>query len=349
MPVRAKPSTPDYFSLGERLLAVLTENYGLRGADAFLPILLDGDTATLLEVRSTTSRKALVDDDLGTWFVKQVPWYADDERRLRFAGEVTGWLSRHTDLVPAVRPALDGQGWLRLPTGEAYVLAEYRPGLRYRRRPAQVRAAGVALAGLHECPVPDGGPGEDYRDLVADHLDLARRLAGPGAGGVLDLMAEWVARMRELLPDPLWARLPAGLVHGDYNPCNVLFTGDDTVAGVVDFDNCDTGTRLRDLVEGVVTFTALSYVDDTTSFARPFRCEPDPGAAARFVDGYLATAPALGDDERAALPGLVTGVHCELVSLGVLRGEVGDADLDTLRALEQTFAGTAAAIGGGAA
>jgi Ser/Thr protein kinase RdoA (MazF antagonist) len=348
MPVRAKPSTPDYFSLDERLLRTLVDAYDLRGADAFRPILLDGDTATLLEVRSTTSRKALLDDELGTWFVKQVPWYADDETRLRLADEAATWLADDGGLVPAVRRTTTGESLLRLPTGEAYTLAEYRPGRRFRHRPAQVHAAGAALAGLHRCPVT-GGPGEDYRQLVADHLDLARRLSGPDAHGVLELMDAWVARMRELLPNELWARLPSGLVHGDYNPCNVIFTGDDGVSCVVDFDNCDTGTRLRDLVEGVVTFTALSYVEDTTSFARPFRCVPDPAAAARFTDGYLATAPALTADELAALPGLVTAVHCELVSLGVLRGEVVDADLATLHALADTFAGTATAIGDGAA
>lgn len=77
MPAKEKPVFADFFNLDERALGIIGDRYGLTGVDCFLPILLDGEECTLLEVRSATSKKVIVETENGLYFFKQIPWYCD--------------------------------------------------------------------------------------------------------------------------------------------------------------------------------------------------------------------------------------------------------------------------------
>jgi Ser/Thr protein kinase RdoA (MazF antagonist) len=339
MPVKEKPRAPSSVGFDERHLRALTDAYGLRGVDAFLPVILDGTHASLLDVRSETSRKALLEDDRGLWFVKQVPWYADQDEHLARRHAAMAELARHTGLVPPFLTSQGGRPWVRV-DGAAFEISEYRGGSRFTGSPAQIRAAGSALAAVHDGAVDAAArpPAEDYRDLVADHVRLAREVAADRAGTphrLLDVLDEVTAALPGLLPERVWERLPRTFVHGDYNPWNLVF-GTEGVIAVVDFDNCDTGTRLRDVVEGVLTHAAVAYLGDSTSFAVPFRCDLDERRAGAFLSGYAGAArrPPT-EDETAALPFLVCAVHVELVALAVLRGEVGDESAALVAAWHQ--------------
>lgn len=324
MPVKEKPRAMPSAGFDDRQLSVLTEVYGMEGVDALLPIILDGTHASMLDVRSETSRKALLEHDQRTWFVKQIPWYADDPVQLTRRHAAVTVLAERTGLVPRLLSTPDGCTSVRV-DGAAFEITEYRRGRRFTGSLAQVRAAGAALARLHDCAL-DVEPVEDYRDLVADHVRLAHQVTGSGGPAkLLAVLDSAAAALPAFLPDEAWSRLPRTFTHGDYNPWNLVFGADDDVLAVVDHDNCDTGTRLRDLVEGWLTHTAVGYRGDSTSFAVPFRCTPDDEHSAAFLTGYFGsgTRP-LSADELQCLPGVVRAVHVELVALAALRGEIGD-------------------------
>ncbi|WP_439657631.1 phosphotransferase enzyme family protein [Lentzea sp. HUAS TT2] len=316
MPVARKPKTVKGFD--DRHLHALSLAYGMSDVDALLPVIVDGTHASLLDVRTETSRKALLEDELGTWFVKQVPWYADDDVELARKHALTRQLGR-TGLVPKMRTTRDGIGWTRI-DGAAFEVTEYRRGCRFDGSTDQVRAAGAALATLHDCPVEHDGPAEDYRQLVAKHVRLAEEVTG--ANAPRRLLAVLRRNLTDQLPDDVWHALPMTFVHGDYSPWNIVF-GSDGVIAVVDFDNSDVGSRLRDLVEGVLTAAGVRYQDDSTNFARPFRCVLDERLATAFLSGYLG-ATALTDAELACVNWFARAVHTELVALAILRGEIDD-------------------------
>ncbi|SDH49094.1 Ser/Thr protein kinase RdoA involved in Cpx stress response, MazF antagonist [Actinokineospora alba] len=326
MPVKEKPRTPPSSGFDDHALGVITAAYGMRGVDALLPIILDGTHASMLDIRSETSRKALLEDERGTWFLKQVPWYADDDGALARRHALLADLSAHTAILPRPLSTQDRSGWVRV-DGAAFEVTEYRTGRRFTGSTAQVRAAGAALATLHDALIgTDREPAEDYRTLVVDHVRLAHQVTGElGPARLLSTVDTAVAEVLAALPDAAWSRLPRTFTHGDYNPWNLVFGADDAVVAVVDHDNCDVGTRLRDLVEGWLTHAAVAYRGDSTSFATPLRCDPDERRSAAFLSGYLETTRnPLTADERACLPAVVRAVHLELVALAALRGEVGD-------------------------
>ncbi|TWP50434.1 phosphotransferase [Lentzea tibetensis] len=326
MPVAQKPKALTGFD--DRHLHALRVAYGLADVDALLPVIMDGEFASLLDVRTETSRKALLEDELGTWFVKQVPWYADDEAELARRHALTRQLAS-TGLVPRKRKTVDGLGWTRI-EGAAFEVTEYRRGHRFDGSARQVRAAGSALATLHDCPISHDGPAEDYRSLVAKHVRLAEEVGAPPR--LRAVLRECEAALPAQLPDDVWHALPQTFVHGDYSPWNVVFGPGDVLA-VVDFDNSDVGSRLRDVVEGVLTAAGVRYQGDSTNFARPFRCELDEGLAAAFLAGYLGTTlTPFTEAELSCLRGVVRAVHVELVALAVLRGEIDDESADEVAA-----------------
>ncbi|MFD9357950.1 phosphotransferase [Streptomyces sp. NPDC060031] len=332
MPVARKPRSAGFFNFDEHDLIEIARAYGLRTADAFYPILLDGETATLLEVRSATSRKAMIEDEGRRWFLKQIPWYAQDERQLDFSHAYQTAVHRTTGLAPAIRTTLDGAGRLSL-RGGVFVLYEHVKGVRYTGAGAQLHGAGKALARLHSCaPSLDAAPGEDYPGLVADHLALADDAGGPAVRPLIDLLDAELKSAREELHRSGWEQLPQAAVHGDVNPWNLLFAEQGQVKAVLDFDNCDRGSRLRDVAEAVLTFGGLAYAQDSTSFARPFRCEIREERAARLIDGYRrATPDPFTEAELRCADAVLRTVFVELAALGVIKGELGAGDEGYLR------------------
>ncbi len=66
----------------------------------------------------------------------------------------------------------------------------------------------------------------------------------------------WVAWLYGQYSASRWGRLPKGVIHGDYNACNLLFDEVGQVAGVFDFDWAWRESRVRDVGEGLFFFGA---------------------------------------------------------------------------------------------
>jgi homoserine kinase type II len=90
------------------------------------------------------------------------------------------------------------------------------------------------------------------------------------------------------------AALPAGVIHADLFPDNVLMLGD-RVTGLIDFYFACTDLYAYDLA---VLLAAWAFPADAPV--------PDPGLEAAILDGYQAVRP-LTPAERAALPLLGQG------------------------------------------
>src|SRR5215469_14507777 len=85
MPVKQKPISPSFFNFDEGVIQIIADAYDLKEIDTVCPILLDGNQVSLLEVRSETSRKIVLETVDKSFFLKQVPWYCDDEELLSFS------------------------------------------------------------------------------------------------------------------------------------------------------------------------------------------------------------------------------------------------------------------------
>ncbi len=196
--------------------------------------------------------------------------------------------------LPVPRPVRDrdGQALQRL-AGRHACLIRFLPGVSVSSpTAAQARAAGRSLAGLHLA-------GRDYADVRPNGLGpgwwhstaalLGARLDSLEAG-LADLVDRRLAGLRHDWP----ADLPAGTIHADLFPDNVLMLGN-RVSGLIDFYFACTDLLAYDLA---VLLNAWAFPPDGTA--------PLADRWEAALEGYEAVRP-LDPAERAALPRLCEG------------------------------------------
>jgi homoserine kinase type II len=177
--------------------------------------------------------------------------------------------------------------------GKAVALIEFLPGVSVDEpTPAQARAVGEALAGIHLDAADFAGKRTNSLALQQWH-DL---LSGCGQEGLRAIDPELPGLVeRELLHlTANWPQgLPRSVIHADLFPDNVLLLGD-AVTGLIDFYFACNDITAYDLA---VTHSAWCFAKDGS-----FK----PAIAEALVAGYAARRP-LSDAEWQALPVLARG------------------------------------------
>lgn len=215
-----------------------------------------------------------------------------DTRDLPFFLGLLDHLSAKGSPVPRTIHDRGGAAW-RMVGDKAAALIEFLPGVSIERpTPAQARAVGAALAGIH---------------LGAQDFDRSRQNElGPQAWRELtdECGEEALASIDPTLPSLIQSELalfagswphdlPAGVIHADLFPDNVLMLGDE-VCGLIDFYFACNDFFAYDLA---VTHAAWCFSGD-----HEFRAD----VSAALMAGYEAVRP-LSDVERTALPLLARG------------------------------------------
>jgi homoserine kinase type II len=194
---------------------------------------------------------------------------------------------------PVPRTIHDREGApYRMIGDKAVALIEFLPGVSIDTpRPAQARAVGEALAGIHLAAA-------DFPRERPNTLDLA------GWRKLLDDCGKRLEEIDASLPDLVereiaflsahWpAGLPRSVIHADLFPDNVLMLGN-RVSGLIDFYFACTDIMAYDLA---VTHAAWSFAADGS-----YR----PAIGEALVEGYHARRPLPGE-AWAALPVLTRG------------------------------------------
>ncbi|MGH3721155.1 MAG: phosphotransferase [Pseudonocardiaceae bacterium] len=314
----------DFFNLDERALGIIEDRYGLTGLDCFLPILLDGDECTLLEVRSATSKKAIVETESGLYFFKQIPWYCDTVEQITASTTIQRQLREAGSPLPGIVPTKNASLWTKI--GDAkFVLFEFASGRRYSGTKEQKLGSARTLATMHLQEVTAStAPKEDIFELARDHIVLLGDTATKRAHDARTVLSDFInilSRAETHARSLGWSTLPLVAIHGDYNPWNLLFREDGEVAAILDFDNCDVAQRLHDVAEAILTHCILRYRKDSTNFASIQVDGLDIRAISDFLNTYEGVAP-LTSTERKCLPYVVQAIYIELTCLGMIRQDI---------------------------
>jgi Ser/Thr protein kinase RdoA (MazF antagonist) len=212
--------------------------------------------------------------------------------------------------------------------------------------PGHARAAGAALARLHEAaagfPLPERPPapllsscaivGADPVDPVAAVARFAAEL--PGLARYLSTR-DWAADVEQYLrapverAAPLLAALPRQWGHGDWHPSNLTWSSAGpgaVVAGVLDLGLANRTLAVHDLAMALERATVAWLDLDATGHATA-----DLDAVDALLDGYESIRP-FSDLEATALAAVLPVVHVEyaLTEVEYFAGIVGspvNADL----------------------
>lgn len=194
---------------------------------------------------------------------------------------------------PSPRPARNRNGALvGVLNARAAAVVQWLPGAWLRvPEPADLRAAGRGLAELHRAVrgFPMTRPNALSVAGWGELIEICRfRAKGEDAAMLAALSAEYDGLAA------LWPHgLPAGAIHADYFPDNVLFS-DGRISGVIDYYFACTDAYAYDLA---IALNAWGFDADGA---------PNATALAQFMAGYEAVRP-LSPEESAALPMLCRG------------------------------------------
>jgi Ser/Thr protein kinase RdoA (MazF antagonist) len=196
--------------------------------------------------------------------------------------------------LPPVIPALDGRLIVPTPDGALRLLG-WVPGMpiaQLPRSPALAGAIGRALGQLDAALAGFHHPAADHHLLwdIRNAPDLAPLL--PSLPDDLQpQVTEVLARFRSQVA-PALARLPRQVIHGDFNPHNLLADPDDPqrLTGILDFGDMTLSHRICDLA------VAVSYLIEPA----------DPFALLTPLVAAYSRANPLAEEEVALLPDLIT-------------------------------------------
>jgi Ser/Thr protein kinase RdoA (MazF antagonist) len=196
--------------------------------------------------------------------------------------------------LPRVVPARDGRAIIPTPDG-ALRLLTWLPGTplaHLPRTPALAASIGTALGQLDAALSGFQHPAADHHLLwdirnTPDLAPLMPALADDLRPGVEAFLARFETHVA-----PALARLPRQVIHGDFNPHNLLADPDDPrhLTGILDFGDMTLSHRICDLA---VAGSYLIDPDDPVRLLLP------------LVAGYTAAHPLL-PEELELLPDLIT-------------------------------------------
>ena len=211
-----------------------------------------GEVRTVREMALGTpaSPKALVDCARGAMLLKRRARGVDTPELVAFSHALMLGCLRAGVCVPPLVGTRDANNSMVQTDERIYELFVYIEGTPDPRTPAAAERAGALLGELHRAmdTVSAGGlgwttpveasviePGRaDRHGAIDDEVRAVVR-------GVLERAASHSAGGR-------------ALVHGDWHPGNLVFRGDEPVA-VCDFDNARSGSRAREVAQGLVQFS----------------------------------------------------------------------------------------------
>ncbi len=215
--------------------------------------------------------------------------------------------------APLIRTR-DGQ--LRVDVGGSYwELYEYLSGERFNTtNPAQIRSSARLLACFHRSaaeykarPVPerivDLSRIERFIDVFEEELKARTKALGmvlaPSLAGFFRSQADLVLKgMKPLSGQPLV------LIHGDFQPSNILFQGDRAIA-LLDFGDAGFSYRVYDVARAILRFSTLRADYGSQQDIAPLL---DLERVRAFMGSYQSELP-LTKKEISVIPDLLRGIY----------------------------------------
>ncbi len=283
---------------------------------------------------SRQAPKIVVETDRGRYLLKRRAPGRDRTERILLAHALIEHLRRASFPVPRPIQPLDSKTpFVRL-NGHTYEVFEYVEGAHYDSSLEQTMQAGRMLARFH---IAAAGLRTDQRLRHGGYHNSASVRGGLNAvptriashDSVVGREAELLGIVQELferydeaasLVERLgYQRWSAGIVHGDWHPGNLLFSGQ-RVRAVLDFDAVRVAPVVLDVANGMLQFSILRGADEPESWPEYF----DLTRMRRFYLGYRSRRMLTLAQRQALVPLMLESLIAESVLPIAATGSFGD-------------------------
>jgi Ser/Thr protein kinase RdoA (MazF antagonist) len=240
---------------------------------------------------SRRAPKVVVKAERGTFLLKRRPRAKDDLERVAFAHTVQRHLAGRGFPVPELLATVDDRVTALSLEDHIYEFFRFVEGSRYDGSTDAAKEAGRQLAILHKHLAKLAVPGDRSRWCFHDSTLVRRQLKLIGSGRRTGSRHKARAVVQSLLirydrsSDRVnrfgfksWKRQ---VIHGDWHPGNILFSGGRIVA-VVDFDSVRVSPPPTDLANGMLQFSIVADKPDPADWPDRF----DQPRLLAFLNGY---------------------------------------------------------------
>lgn len=269
--------------------------------------------AVLPALGGMTSDNWLVETEQGKYFLRRRnPYFTPDSIDFEM-GLIEHLVALGFPAAPLVRT---GDGYLRVcVVGNYWELYEYLSGERFSpTNLAQIRSSARMLARFHLSaagykarPIPERTVDLNrigrFIDIFEEELKARTRSLGlvlaPSLVGFFKSQADLVLEgIRPLLKQPLV------LVHGDFQPSNLLFKGDRATA-LLDYGDAGFSYRAYDVARAILRFSTLRPDYGSQQDIDPVL---DLERIRAFIGSYQSELP-LTKEEISVIPDLLRGIY----------------------------------------
>lgn len=255
------------------------------------PVLLNRKSETSKKVLLKTEKK----DKIKYYFLKQLPWYIKKENIEKII-QYQAVLHDNTQLSPEILPTNTGKIFLEF-RESTYFLQEYTVGYSWKYSTQQAEEAGKSLAELHEFSLKENKrlptmPEETNMSTALGMLNMVIRdfkrrrklnnLKNDDYFNFIKKVRKEIYEIEKKLQVSSTNQLKH-IVHGDYNPTNIIFNEENKVLKIIDFDNLCIDYNYHDIAEGIVAFSVVKYRKNSSRF-KSFK--PDNDIAKAFFNGF---------------------------------------------------------------
>lgn len=254
--------------------------------------------------------KQIIISDTGRYLLKRRAKGKDDRYRVAFAHAVQQHLKEKNFPVSRLIHTRDENNTFLEADNHLYELFEFVSGIRFEGKTESVVDAGSVLAKFHNFlrdfsyqPMPLKGSFHNSR-AVRGYL---KKIGSEKNNGQVDKSLRKTTESLMIMYNNTSVNInqlgfddwPDQIVHGDWHPGNMLFSGGKIVA-VVDFDSLKVSSALTDLANGALQFSIVGGRPNPADWPDYL----DQSKLVHFIYGYCEVKK-LEDRELKTLPDLM--------------------------------------------
>jgi Ser/Thr protein kinase RdoA (MazF antagonist) len=249
--------------------------------------------------------KQIIVSDKGRYFLKRRAKGKEVRSRIEFAHAVQNTLAEKKFPVSKLIPTRDKNSTFLEIDGHIYELFEFASGSRFDGRVELVENAGITLAKFHtilkSCRFDYMSQRNSFHDCksVREHLKKisADNHSGPDKT-LLHLMTMY-NHSSVTINQFGFDQWQANIVHGDWHPGNMLFSGS-KISAVFDFDSLNLASITTDIANGSLQFSIVAGRPNPADWPDYL----DQAKFAAFLNGYIKTNP-ITENQMRSLPDLM--------------------------------------------
>ena len=344
MPVKEKLLEKNFNLIQEDFLFHILEQYNMYRWD-IIPLIKKNKSILDINRQTETAKKLVIRHENKLYFIKEFPWYCSEQEYVDDQLKFQKFLHDENFKTPKIIETKDGKLFSKGKEHSNYFyIQEFINGNAWTKSKYEIKIIGQFLSDFHNLS-------EKYRaqkigtakeetvfELANSMLNLLENKYNTNkvilSSEHSDNLNKFLNTNRSLIKSIEESARKKGygkkkiIVHGDFNPANLIFDKENKkIKSVIDFNNMCLDDASHDVAEAILHHTYINYKNKTTIYEKI----PDIINEEWFLEFCKSYSNKKRLNEvKPYLAEVITCITIELSALGVICGDYKISDLKPL-------------------